>query len=404
MSDDDSNLPLSHLTRHSNSLHELCLSGKEGAPDLRDLQHVYVDSDSIDPADLGMSDLGGSILELPLTFSVTEALLHADPTSLDELDLRGMTALSWACRIGQVDQVRNLLVHGANANGNVHGSRFTAPAYQSVFYQAYYASTCREILTLLFDHGAALGSQYKDGTNVDIFHTLLELAIEHDMMDFTDDTEWIHNIALKHGANINAVDSHGDHLLSRLRTAARFHRRYMDWVLKSGCSTDYDRIGFRKSLASAMVYRNNEFIKYLVERSVNIQDAADRYGETALHKAAQWTVGDLNTLILARDLSVEVDVHAFNNDGYTAYDIAKCQSTCPFEEIRESDTCSRSDYHCFAGLPYGKGQQAYGQAWFKVFCDFQDEWEAQYNLATKRRMLEGELLDAPLNIPGAFPD
>lgn len=252
-----------------------------------------------------------------LPYKNLDAELQASTSTINDVDICGRSALSWAAERADISALQPLLTYGAETaspdNGGAHPLHYAASARDPASLQ------------ILLEHGAEVDCRNAYG------HTPLQWASRTQ-----DDNKFLLPLIVA-GADINAGDFEGE---TALMYAARNERvEVAASLLAHGADVNARTIWGLTALDLCVRYNCHHMLKYLLARRPDY-DSKDIHGQSVLHQAAK--DGDLDTISALMDtddgiLSVLLDGRDLS--GKTAWDYLEdrndAEVTKLFEDLRE---------------------------------------------------------------------
>ena len=232
-------------------------------------------------------------------------LLH----TINDVTWDGKTALSWACRRGDLAAVNLLLRHGADPS--ISDVRGNGPLHSAA------CSTEWRCITALLHYNA--DATYNNSRNESPVHYSLFYA---------DDPHYLQPL-LDAGADVNGRDYHGDTPLITATYRAPASPpvpafgaiNCVDYLIKRGANTELASAEGNTPLLNAIIHSNVGALLTLLHAGANYRVRNDA-GDSVLHLAARH--GDLATLRILMDAALQdLDLDALNNDGYTAKEVVR---------------------------------------------------------------------------------
>jgi ankyrin repeat protein len=172
-------------------------------------------------------------------------------TEIDERDTRGFSALTWACRVGELEAVKILLEAGASINGCAEVDEdAVAPLLAAA------AAGHADVVSLLLDRGAP-----RDVIDAILEHTALHRAIDGGSKCRAVVEELLNRPDCK-AAMLNAQDSSG--FTPLCVAAATGNLEYCEVLLAAGASTTFVAEKGDTVLSVACKHKQPEIVKRLL--------------------------------------------------------------------------------------------------------------------------------------------
>ena len=265
-----------------------------------------------------------------------DAEIEARPENLDKLDGHGLTALWYACWLGNRDHIRILIHHGADVNG-----AGIPPICAAVWSGSY------DSVEQLLNAGAVLKDWWIDT----LYQTLMyrrRHAGEHVKEVLAIDRALFGQVF-----NINyrpSVCGQAPPMIALARQRLPYSHARMRQLLEFGADTELADKGGLTPLHHAIGARNTECCKLLGRAGANANVRTDK-GSTILHTAIKSaTHADILQAVSELDLS-SVALGAKDNSGCTAFELF---------EIRAGR--HQDDENVFPGIGYN--DEFYGSSWW----------------------------------------
>lgn len=250
-----------------------------------------------------------------LPFKDLEAELQASTSTINDVDVSGRSALSWAAERADAGAVRLLLSYGAEKEIPDNGGA----------YPLHYAAIAKDPVSLqiLLEHGAETNCRNAHG------HTPLQWASQ-----FQNEDNFLLPL-LDAGADIDAGDFEGE---TALMYAARNERvAVAASLLAKGADVNAHTIWGLTALDLCVRYNCHQMLKFLLAQGCDYK-SKDICGQTVLHQAAR--DGDTQTVSALIEMGVPgVSLDWRDSVGKTAWDYLEDRSdveiTKLFDALRE---------------------------------------------------------------------
>ena len=231
-----------------------------------------------------------------------EEELHQCPSSIEDVDADGRTALSWSSDRGDLEAIKFLLHNGADINKV--DNRGNAPLSHAI------RCGSQSCVQLLLDHGASVNIANKEAVN-----PLHRLASTWDSLELLD-------CLISHQANMNALTEEG---YSPLGYAASNSRHKVSTrLIELGADIHVKTPDGTTALTNVVSRNSHLVLKLLLQRGADHLGEMYEYG-SFLHFAAEHA--DIESLRLLTNARLATrDIYYKDPNGLTALDVARKRS------------------------------------------------------------------------------
>ena len=290
---------------------------------------------------LGLTKLHVGVLQLDATVSWKELINLIPRESIDDMDSMKRTALSWAAQREDVDQIRSLLIKGADPN--THDIREKSPLM--------YCSNDPQCLSLLLQAGA-------DPNLLDCQGYSMLCRLIHR----TDDTSSA-EILLAWGADLNLRKND---LSAIKQTLQRYRPRTLRWLLDHEVELEFRGICGETPFLEFLSNTGDEhpdMLEMLLEKKPQCLDSND-YHEGLLHHVARFSGSRyMRTFQQKADLS-NLDTEQRSISGTRLWE--KCSLGMTAHELAEWRRDHQAEWASECGMPLDPDPVA----WFVAFTIF----------------------------------
>jgi ankyrin repeat protein len=230
--------------------------------------------------------------------SLLSAVEHLDRNILkvNAMTLGSETALMYACKEGQIANVKKLIDQGANVNV------VDNQGMNALHYASWCLSVNTEIMDLLISKGVDVSAKTLDGK------TALLYACKESQ---------IKNVKrlIDRRANVNVADNNGMNALHYASWSVNVNTDIIDLLIRNGVKVNAKSLDGKTALLYACKESQIKNVRKLIARGADI-NVVDNQEMNALHYAS-WSV-KVNTEVIDLLISEGVDVNAQTLDGKTA--------------------------------------------------------------------------------------